>query len=153
MGDMEIPRWFAENWFDLLSAVGIVGSLLFAGFNIRSEARTRRIANLIALTASHRDIWQQMLRHPGIGRVLDASADPAKAPVTREEEVFVNLVIQHLSVVFHAMQDDLTIKPEGLRRDVAWFFSLPIPVAVWDRGRNLQNNRFLTFVEHCRAWK
>lgn len=153
MGDMEIPQWLAQNWFDALSAAGIVGSLLFTGINIRSEARTRRIANLIALTESHRDIWQQMLRHPRIGRVLDASADLAKTHPTREEEIFVNLVIQHLSVVFHAMRDDLTIRPEGLRRDVAWFFSLPIPMAVWDKVRILQNDRFVAYVAHCRDWK
>lgn len=147
MGDMEIPRWFAENWFNLLSAVGIVGSLLFTGFNIRSEAKTRRIANLIALTQNHRDIWQQMLRRPGIGRVLDEHADLNTMPVTREEEVFVNLVIQHLNVVFHAMRDDLTIQPEGLRRDVAWFFSLPVARSVWDRNRDLQDERFAAFVD------
>lgn len=150
---MEIPQWLAQNWFDALSAVGIVGGLLFTGFNIRSEARTRRIANLISLTESHRDIWQQMLRHPDIGRVLDASADLVKAPVTREEEIFVNLVIQHLSVVFHAMRDELTINPEGLRRDVWWFFSLPIPNAAWSKMKVLQNDRFTDYVEACKNWK
>lgn len=146
-------HWLTENWFTLLNAAGIVGSLLFTGSSFHSEAKTRRVANLIALTQSHRDIWKELFRYPRIGRVLQLSADTAQEPVTQEEEIFVNLVIQHLNVVFHAMQGDLTIRPEGLRRDVAWFFSLPIPLAVWDKVRVLQNDRFVAYVEHCRNWK
>jgi hypothetical protein len=147
---MEVSQWFAANWFDALSAIGIAGSLLFAGFNIRSEARTRRIANLIALTESHRDIWKELFRQPRIGRVLDASADVTKEAVSQEEDIFVNLIIQHLGVVFGAMRDDLTIKPEGLRRDIAWFFSLPVPADVWKKTMTLQDREFIEFVEASR---
>jgi hypothetical protein len=38
-----------------------------------------------------------------------------------------NLIIQHVNGLFHTIRDQLTIKPEGLRRDVCWFCSLPIP--------------------------
>jgi hypothetical protein len=50
---------------------------------------------------------------------------------------------------FHAMRDELTIKPEGLRRDVWWFFSLPIPRAVWEKFKVLQNDKFAFYVEDC----
>ena len=76
-----------------------------------------------------------------------------RQPVTREEEIFVTLVIQHLSIVYHAMRDDLTIPPEGLRRDVWQFFTLPIPGAVWEKIKILQNDAFVAYVESCRNWK
>ena len=150
MGDMGSLRWLAENWFTLLNAVGIVGGLLFTGHSLRSETKTRRIANLLSLTTDHRDIWKQIFTRPQLSRILDPNADTSSKPVTREEEIFVNLVIQHLSVVFHAMRDELTIKPEGLRRDVWWFFSLPIPQTVWEKMKVLQNDKFVAYVEECR---
>ena len=145
-------RWLAENWFTLINAVGVIGGLFFTGHSLRSETKTRRIANLLSLTQGHRDIWKQVFTHPQLSRVLDPRTDASRKPVTREEEIFINLVIQHLSVVFHAMRDELTIKPEGLRRDVWWFFSLPIPLTVWDKTKALQNDKFVAFVESCRNW-
>lgn len=152
MGDMGSLHWLTENWFTLLNAVGVIGGLFFTGHSLRSETKTRRIANLLSLTQGHRDIWKQVFTHPQLSRILDPNAD-ISSPVTREEEIFVNLVIQHLSVVFHAMRDELTIKPEGLRRDVAFYFSLPIPHAVWEKLKVLQNDKFIAFVEQCRNWK
>lgn len=146
-------RWIIENGFTLLNAVGVVGGLLFTGISLRSETKTRRVANLLTLTQNHRALWSEYFRNPQLARVLDALADTGKQPVNRDEEIFVNLVIQHLSSVFHALRDELVVKPEGLRRDVWWFFSLPIPLVVWERAKVLQNNAFVAFVEQCRNWK
>ncbi len=144
-------HWLAENWFTLLNAIGVVGGLLFTGYSLRSETKTRKIANLLALTQGHRDIWKQIFANPKLSRILEA--DTSVVEVTPEEKIFVNLVIQHVSLVFHAMSNELTIKAEGLRRDVWWFFSLPIPRAVWEKTKVLQNDNFVDFVEACRNWK
>ena len=153
MGDMGFFPWIIENAFTLLNAIGIVGGLLFTGYSLHSETKTRRVANLLALTEAHRNIWKEHLKYPQLSRVLEPRVDRSKEPITRKEEIFVNLVIQHLSVVFHTMQDELTIKPEGWRRDVASFFSLPIPLHVWERLKVAQNDRFVAFVEACRNWR
>ena len=150
---MRSLRWLTDNWFTLLNAVGIIGGLFFTGHSLHSETKTRRIANLLSLTQGHREIWKEVFEHPQLSRVLNPGADISSQPVSEEEEIFVNLVIQHLSVVFHAMRDELTIKPEGLRRDVWWFFSLPIPRVVWEKYKVLQNDKFAAYVEACRNWK
>ena len=67
--------------------------------------------------------------------------------------MFVTFVILHMSSVFHAMSDQLVVKVEGLRRDVAQFFSLPITREVWEKIKVLQNDEFVAFVESCRNWK
>lgn len=108
---------------------------------------------MLTLTQNHRALWSEYFRNSQLARVLDTTADTAKQPVNRDEEIFVNLVIQHLSSVFHALRDELVVKPEGLRRDVWWFFSLPIPLVVWERAKVLQNDAFIAFVEQCRNWK
>ena len=136
-----------------LNAVGVVGGLFFTASALRSEAKTRRVANLLTITKNHRNIWADFYRNPELARVLDTAADVAKKPVTREEEIFVNLVILHTNSVFYAMKDELVVKLEGLRRDVWWFFSLPIPMAVWERAKVVQNDAFVEFIEQCRNWK
>jgi hypothetical protein len=51
------------------------------------------------------------------------------------------------------MNDQLVVKVEGLRRDIAKFFSKPIPGEVWDKIKALQNDDFVAFVESCRNRK
>ena len=150
---MEIWGWASQNWFNLFSTVGIIGSLWFAAIALRSETKTRRIANLLSITANHREIWKEFLNNPKLARVRDAAADTAKQPVTDAERVFVNLVIQHINSVYYAMSDQLVVKYEGLRRDIAQFFSLPIPKAVWEKTKQFQNDALVRFIEECRNWK
>ena len=150
---MGIGEWILQNWFNLFSAIGIIAGLWFRAFSLRSETKTRRVANLLTITANHREIWKEFLNNPKLARVRDAAADTAKQPVTDAERVFVNLVIQHINSVYYAMSDQLVVKYEGLRRDIAQFFSLPIPQAVWERMKVFQNDALVRFIEECRNWK
>ena len=146
-------EWLAANWFTLLSAVGVIGGLFFTAFSLRSETKTRRIGNLLTITANHRELWEECIRRPELGRVLDASPDLAKQPITRAEELFVTMVVLHISSVYHALNDELVVKLEGLRRDVAQFLSLPIPRTIWEKVKALQNDDLVSFVEACQNWK
>lgn len=150
---MEFWDWLADNSFNLLSAVGVIGSLWFTSVSLRSETKTRRIANLLTITANHREIWKIFLTDKDLARVRDASADTTKQAITDAERVFVTFVIFHMNSVFYAMSDQLVIKVEGLRRDIVQFFSLPIPREVWENIKVLQNDDFVAFVESCRNWK
>jgi hypothetical protein len=144
---MEIGGWVSQNWFNLFSAIGIIAGLWFTAFSLRSETKTRRIANLLTITANHREIWKEFLNNQKLERVRDPAADTAKQPVTDAERVFVNLVIQHINSVYCAMNDQLVIKVQGLRRDIAQFFSLPIPKSVWEKTKPFQNDDFAKFIE------
>src|SRR5229473_805976 len=104
MGDM--GQWLAENWFNLFSSAGIIGGLWFTAVSLHSETKTRRIANLLTITANYREIWQEFFRSPILARVIDPTADVLKQPVTPEEELFVGLVISHINSVFYATTDD-----------------------------------------------
>lgn len=150
---MGIWDWLANNSFNLLSAIGIIGGLGFTAHSLRSETKTRRVANLLTITASHREVWKIFLNDKGLARVRDPLADTIKQPVTEAERVFVTTVILHMSSVFFAMSDQLVVKVEGFRRDIAQFFALPIPREVWEKNKVLQNDKFVAFVESCRNWK
>jgi hypothetical protein len=150
---MGTGEWILQNWFNLFSAIGIIAGLWFTAFSLRSETKTRRVANLLAITANHREIWKEFLNNQKLARVRDAAADTAKHPVTDAERVFVNLVIQHINSVYYTMSDQLVVKYEGLRRDIAQFFSLPIPKSVWEKMKVFQNDALVRFIEECRNWK
>lgn len=111
--------------------------------------RGRRIANLIDLTAGHRDIWAQFDRRPQLARVLNPKADVTRKAVTDSERIFVTLIILHLSSVYHTLENALSVTPEGLRQDVKSLFSLPIPNAVWEKMKTLQDQEFVRFVDEC----
>lgn len=150
---MGIGGWLGQNAFELISAVGVIGSLLFTAVSLRSETKTRQIANLLSITANHREVWKAFLADKQLARVLDASANTVKQPITPAEKMFVAFVIAHLNSVYYAMHDQLVVSWEGLRRDVMQFLSLPIPREVWEKIKPTQNDDFVAFVESCRNWK
>lgn len=142
-----MAQWLVENWFDSLSALGIISGFIFTAVSLRSETKARRVSNFLTVIGNHREIWKEFLEQPKLARVLDASADVTAQPVTTEEELFVNMVILHVSTTYYAMNDELLMKLEGARPDIAQFFALPVPNAVWQRTRPLQNQDFAAFME------
>ena len=144
---MGIGEWISQNLFNLFSAAGIIGSLWFTAVSLRSETKTRRIANLLTITANHREVWKEFFGKPELARVIEPSADVRKLPVTPAEEFFVHLVISNTSSMYEALKDELVTKQEGLRRDVKSFFSLPVPSAVWSKTKLLQNQDFAAFID------
>lgn len=146
---MDFSGWVAQNWFTLLQSIGIVASLVFTAVSLRADTKTRRVDNLFVITENHREVWTRFADRPGLRRVLDVVADPRQEQITSEEEIFVNSVLFHLNGVFYAQKAGLAFGIEGLRRDVRWFLSLPIPRAVWGKTKALQNADFVAFVEMC----
>ena len=144
---MGVLEWILQNWFNIFSAVGIIGGLWFTAISLRSDAKSRRIANFLTITANYREIWQEFFHSPALARVIDPDADVTKQPVTAEEELFVGLVISQMSSVYYATKDDLLVNLEGSQRDIAQFLSLPVPNAVWSKTKLLQNQDFAAFIE------
>jgi|ERR1017187_4082021 hypothetical protein len=146
---MVIGEWFLQNWFNLFSVVGVIGGLIFTAISVRSDTESRRITNLLTLTKNQRELLQVFYQKLELSRILDASADTESLPVNRGEKIYTSALIQHLASTFRAMKSDLTVKPEGLRRDVREFFALPIPKVVWQHMRNFHDSDFVIFVEKC----
>jgi hypothetical protein len=144
---MGAGEWISQNWFNLFSSAGIIGGLWFTAISLHSETKTRRIANLLTITANYREVWKEFFRSPELARVIDPSVNVAKKPVTAAEDFFVSMVISHTSSVYEALKDELLTQQEGLRRDVKSFFSLPVPKAVWTKTKLLQNQDFAAFIE------
>jgi len=146
---MPFTTWVSHNWFSLIQTCALSAGLLLIGVALLFEARARRVANLIQLTQQHRDLWERMYSEPDLARIFDARADLAQTSVTPQEETFVIFIILHLSSTYYAMRSGFFQKPHGLRKDIGRIFSLPIPRAVWEKVKPLQDAPFVKFVEQC----
>jgi hypothetical protein len=146
---MVIREWLSTNWFELISTIGILASLWFTNASMRSATETQQIANLLTVAANHREIWKEFFRKAELARVLDPAANLLSHPVSQEEEIFVNLVLVHISNVYYATRDKLFIELEGLQRDISQFLALPIPKAVWNKWKPLQNDDIVAFIDGC----
>lgn len=145
-------EWVSHNWFSLLQSAGIIGSLLFTGISLRVDSKERRASHELAITEAHRELWANIYKRPGLSRVLDPNADLSRHPVTREEEMFILLLVVHLNTALELLKPGRFAKPdEGLRKDIRWFFQLPVPQFVWEQTKVRQKGEFVRFVESCRA--
>ena len=134
-----MSNWLSQNWFTFLQSAGIIASLLFTTISLRIDAKVRRISNLIKMTEQHHALWAQLIDQPGLSRVLSDAANLQLKPITNEERWFVTLLILHLSTAHHAMKDGMLIRPEGLKNDIQWFFSLTT--------KPFQDKEFVAFIE------
>lgn len=142
--------WLAQNWFVLLQSTGIIGGLVFTGWSLRIDARSRRVGNLLRITQQHREIWKNLLDRPELARVLRPETSPTQEPVNDQEAVFLTFLFLHLNSAFYAMRERQFLTPEGLRKDIQWFLSLPIPRAFWLTAKPYLDQGFVRFVEGCR---
>lgn len=71
---MGIGEWLSNNGFNFLSAIGVIFSLAFTAKALRSETKTRRIGNLLSITANYRELWATYLDDKELVRVRDMSA-------------------------------------------------------------------------------
>lgn len=152
MRRMGFLEWASHNWFSLLQSAGIIGSLVFTGLALRLDTKERRTANELAITQAHRELWTNFSKRPELSRVLDPLADLATRPVTTQEQMFILQLVVHLNTALDVLKAGrLEDSDETLRKDIRWFFSLPVPKAVWEQVRARQDAAFVRFVDGCRA--
>jgi hypothetical protein len=144
---MDIIQWAIEHGSDLLGAIGIIASLAFTGIALRRDHKALLVANLIAITAAHRDLWQYYAEHPEVHRVLSPNADLDSSPVTEAERVFVTSAFQHLAMVHTARGYGTFVTHQQVDRDIREFFTLPIPRQVWLQTRKFHSPVFTNYVD------
>lgn len=144
---MAVSNGLAQYLLDLFQTLGPVGGLLLTAYTIHREGQARRIANLIAITERHGQIWEQLFHNSGLSRVRKSDVDLEKQPISDEEMVFVKMLIVHLDTVRQAMNAGMFVRIEGLKQEIRCFFQLPIPRAVWEKMKQYQNADFVAFIE------
>ena len=139
--------WTEQNWISLTQCVGIVGGLVFTALSVRRDTKARRVSDLLALSKLHRDLWSEVHRRPELSRVMDTEADLVGCPVSAAERTFLFVVITHFHTGWHLARNGALLSLNVLAEDAGWFFSLPIPKAVWAESKNDRDPKFVQFVE------
>ena len=145
----ETLQWFADQGKDTLETLALIAGLFFTAASFRADSKERKIANLMTLANSHRDLWLQMNDKPELTRVLKKDLNLKKRPVSITEQRFVHLLITQLAVSYAAQQAGVLPEMKGLEKDVRAFFSLPIPHHVWQWSKEFQEPAFVEFVQKC----
>ena len=65
------------------------------------------------------------------------------------ESIYVGLAIQHLGSAYQAMKGGIMIQQDGLCEDIRAFFTRPIPKAVWEKAKTMQNKDFVAYIQTC----
>jgi hypothetical protein len=79
--------------------------------------------------------------------------DISARPVTETERHFVELLITHVHSAYELLEVDLVLRPGNLEKDIAAFFTLPIPKSVWESVKSVHDEGFVRFVQSCvDAW-
>lgn len=148
---MDIFHWINDHGYDLLEAAAIIASLLFTAASFRIDDRSRKISNLLALTAEHRDIWTALYQRPELVRVLDANLDLRNNPITNDEALFMTFLLLHLSATFRGIKAGMFVTQQALEKDIRWFLSLPVPNTVWHKSKSFFESDFVAYVDECLA--
>lgn len=147
---MEFYHWVLEHGFDLVGVLGIVGSLCFTAYGFLEEAKSRQVGNLIALTASHRDIWKALVEAPELGRILSESVNLRDKPVSKRESVFLTFIFLHLYTLYQTIDLDQVTLGQAVEEDIREFLALPLPGTAWEQARHLYSSEFVDYVERIR---
>ena len=139
--------WLQANWFTAIQTVGILGSLWLAVATLRRDIQTRRTADLLSLTAHHRELWKDSYRSPELQRIFQTEVDLVGLPISVAEEEFLNSAIVHFYVGWRLVVAQRIVPPRVFASDVRSFFSLPLPHAVWERTKAVRDPNFVRFVD------
>ena len=145
---MQTVVWLRTHLGDLLQGASLLG-LFFTVYTLRQDAKERKIQNLFAVTAGHREIWSKVYDKPELARILQTDIDLDEDPPSFQERLFVQLLILHLSSSFQAREAGMDFGGDAIEADIRQFFARPIPSAVWERSREFQSPDFVRFVERA----
>lgn len=136
----------ASEWISLF---GILSGLGITTHSLRKETKARQLSNLLTLTQQQREIWEKIHDNPSLVRVLLTQVDLKTNPITRQETFFVNEVILHVLCWYRAINEHEVQALDGLERDIAEFFSLPIPKSIWNMKKSYFDTDFVNFVSNA----
>lgn len=140
-------QFLSTHWFEAVQTLGILATLACTVVVVRSDQKSRRVQTLLQITQSHREIWEKLLDNPELFRVTQREVDLAAKPITNQERLVVTLLVLHINSAYEATKNKTIARIEGMSRDIASLFSLPIPRAVWNDLRHFQNSKFTVYIE------
>ena len=153
-----------RNLFEILGAIGVIGSLVFVGIQIRQNSESTRAAAVQQLGQSwvewntavaNRDIQEALLK-------VEEFGDPSKAPLIEQRmaesyvrSLFSNWSASHYQYLMGVLDQLLW---DGVLRDIQGSFESSEPFGrlvrwAWKRNRYLYAVTFSEFIDSTIAKK
>jgi hypothetical protein len=136
-----------ETLRSVLEPTGIIAGLFFTAWSSWRAHCSQQVATLVAITKSHREIWQRLYEAPELRRVSDSSTRDEGLVVTPEERLFTLLLTLHAYTSFEASRLRVMKRPPREDRDLAALFSAPVARRVWETLREFQDPRFRDYID------
>lgn len=150
----EISALTPNGWYQFIEAMGIIAgmvfsgvSLLFVSANYREDAENKLIASQAIIDERFDKLQDVILEKPELSRIIAETADLSAKPVTVQEIMYVKRIIQHYESGWRIELKRGEL--DTLARDAAYFFSLPVPAAVWRNMKRFRNPGFVQFVRRA----
>jgi len=128
-----------------------MGSLLLSAaafWRSNRDAGSKERDDILSLPDRHRRLWwSELSKHPELLRIFQTDVDVQKMPPTAIEEVFINEQFIVYMSGWRFAKNGGTPTLNDVAKDVKWFFSLPLPSAVWEKTKTLKPPEFMEFVE------
>jgi hypothetical protein len=131
----------------VLEPTGIIAGLFFTAWSSWRAHCSQQVATLVAITKSHREIWQRLYEAPELRRVSDATVRSENLVVTPEERLFVLLLTLHAFSSFEASRLGVMKRPAREAQDLAALFSAPVANRVWRDLRAFQEEDFAAYID------
>ena len=155
--------WVDGNWYNVVQTVGVIGSLLGLISSLRMtaaaarreaeakrrDAIAREISNIFTQSEHHSALWGELEQNPELQRVLLPDLDVSKRPASLLEHVFINKVFTEYLTSWRVANAGGMITLDELAVDAKWFFTLPLPHAVWEKTKEFKNREFVQFVDRA----
>ncbi len=151
----EFSSWVNANYNAIqvvgliITSVGVIVSLQSNAAASRRDAISNETKNIFTQSEHHSKLWDKISQNPKLSRVLSDDPKVLEKPIEAEEEVFINEAITHYLTSWRVASTGGFIKRKELILDVQWFFSKPLPQAIWEKDKRFKNPQFVKFV--CRA--
>ena len=133
-----LSSWTGQNWFNLVQTLGIMGSLLMTAEAARQNAKTREIENLLTISDQHRELWSGVRHRSALERIFQESAKVLNAPITVEEDEFLNLATAHFLTSWRIARVGSMITLGELAADVHEFLIAPSPARFGKRPKQTE---------------
>jgi hypothetical protein len=138
--------------FQLIQLSLIVGGLLFTVIQLRRTAKAARVANLLALTKNHRELWSILLNDPQLRQILFSTREVGSThDLSSEERLLVNFFLLHMATSFELQRARMITRNRATAADMADIICLPAFRVVWQEHSRYHPRRFQRYIERAIA--
>jgi hypothetical protein len=134
-----MTRLNTRRWAEIVGLLGVVGSLVFVGLEVRQSSRATRAATDAEIAAQFVELNLAMINGPELGMAFDAAREaghPSEAPIAAQTTILAFYrALFHIWSNTHRQHLNGTVNPLLFQAVVNEISSYSVPAGPEDRDR------------------